>query len=276
MFTASLGELREAALRQPGAVERSGIIKFQCPACCADGHDLQEDNAGLFPDGKWGCANTSTREHWDAIGRALGAFTGRRQPNSASGGSAMPGRAAEAAPSDGSYIIVGGRICRRRPTRDGEVLDPLCNFVAKVIEEIVLDDGAETTRAFILEGQLENNGRLPAVRVPVARFPRCHGSPNRGVCARWSVLGTRHAITCARRSRCCHQPRCPAMSSPIPAGGRSGMNGSTSPPMAPSAPRAMRWILGRNSPGMPLPLQAEDPVGAMRASLTCSVGISRP
>jgi hypothetical protein len=70
----------------------------------------------------------------------------------------------------GPYLARGGRLCRRRQTRDGEVIDPLCNFVAKVTEELVLDDGAETTRAFMLEGQLDNNGRLPAIRVPAARF----------------------------------------------------------------------------------------------------------
>jgi hypothetical protein len=76
--------LRTAALRQPGAHERaSGMIKFQCPACAAEGHDTHEDNAGLFiNDGKWGCAFASSdtakgRAHWEAIGQALGAFTYR-------------------------------------------------------------------------------------------------------------------------------------------------------------------------------------------------------
>jgi hypothetical protein len=65
--------LRAAALAQPGGVERhSGIIKFQCPQCRAEGHDASQDNAGLFPNGKWGCAYTDERTHWDAIGRVLG------------------------------------------------------------------------------------------------------------------------------------------------------------------------------------------------------------
>jgi hypothetical protein len=77
--------LRAAALRQPGARERAtGIVKFQCPQCAADGHDVTQDNAGFFPDGKWGCAyapmsaeTDSGRAHWEAIGHALGAFTHR-------------------------------------------------------------------------------------------------------------------------------------------------------------------------------------------------------
>jgi hypothetical protein len=50
------------------------------------------------------------------------------------------------------------------------VIDPLCNFVARVTEELVLDDGAETTRAFMLEGQLDNGLRLPPIRVPASKF----------------------------------------------------------------------------------------------------------
>ncbi len=72
--------LRAAALRQPGAHERaSGMIKFQCPACAAEGHDEHRDNAVLFLDtGKWGCAYAveadQGRAHRKAIGEALGAF----------------------------------------------------------------------------------------------------------------------------------------------------------------------------------------------------------
>jgi hypothetical protein len=83
MSTAELERLVEAARRQPGARERaSGIIKFQCPACAAEGHDHHQDNAGLFlHDGKWGCAfagdTDEGRQHWEAIGRVLGAFNGR-------------------------------------------------------------------------------------------------------------------------------------------------------------------------------------------------------
>ena len=78
-----LARLTAAALQQPGARERAtGMIKFQCPACAADGHDAHQDNAGLFADtATWGCAfakdTPDGRRHWDAIGRALGAFDHR-------------------------------------------------------------------------------------------------------------------------------------------------------------------------------------------------------
>jgi hypothetical protein len=47
-----LERLRQAALQQPGAVERmSGIVKFACPQCRAEGHDEHQDNAALFAEG---------------------------------------------------------------------------------------------------------------------------------------------------------------------------------------------------------------------------------
>src|SRR5207249_11243077 len=73
-----LERLQEVALQQPGAVRRHAGIKFQCPACAAEGHDKHQDNACLFNDGRWGCAWSKDTElgraHWDAIGLTLGAL----------------------------------------------------------------------------------------------------------------------------------------------------------------------------------------------------------
>jgi hypothetical protein len=64
-------ELLERALRQPGAKRRGdGGVKFQCPACRAEGHDKHRDNAKVFADGRWGCAFDSA--HGRAIATALG------------------------------------------------------------------------------------------------------------------------------------------------------------------------------------------------------------
>ena len=70
----------------------------------------------------------------------------------------------------GPYVVHHGRLCHRRETKDGPVLDALANFTAMIREEFVLDDGVETTRAFLLEGRLETGQPLPLVRVPAARF----------------------------------------------------------------------------------------------------------
>jgi Bifunctional DNA primase/polymerase, N-terminal len=69
-----------AALRQPGARQRGDDVKFQCPGCAALGRDTAQDNARLFTaTSRWGCAVFSygvpgSRDHWRAIGHALGAF----------------------------------------------------------------------------------------------------------------------------------------------------------------------------------------------------------
>lgn len=71
---------------------------------------------------------------------------------------------------EGPYCVTGGRICHVRVTQNGEVLVPLCNFSAQVIEELELDDGSEISRAFVLEGKLDTGRGLPTVRIPAERF----------------------------------------------------------------------------------------------------------
>lgn len=70
----------------------------------------------------------------------------------------------------GPYHVEDGCLAREKPTQHGVITEPLCNFAAQVTEELVLDDGVEPSRAFIIEGHLETGERLPAVRVPAARF----------------------------------------------------------------------------------------------------------
>jgi hypothetical protein len=70
----------------------------------------------------------------------------------------------------GPYRVKDGCIYIEKQTRNGPTLRPLCNFVAHVEEEIVLDDGAETIRAFVLSGTLANGQTLPSIRVPAAKF----------------------------------------------------------------------------------------------------------
>jgi len=76
----------------------------------------------------------------------------------------------ESQPSTYPYAVEDGRIVRYRETKDGTVMEPLCNFDAQIKEEIVLDDGAESTRAFIVGGTIESGGSLPPVRIPASKF----------------------------------------------------------------------------------------------------------
>jgi hypothetical protein len=68
------------------------------------------------------------------------------------------------------YLIERGRICRIKKTRDADITEPLCNFIARVTEEMILDDGVESTRAFLVQGNLETGEALPQLRVAANRF----------------------------------------------------------------------------------------------------------
>jgi hypothetical protein len=78
--------------------------------------------------------------------------------------------AAGAFDSTGPYRIEGGRIVKVRQTKEGPITEPLCNFTAEVTEEILLDDGAEATRAFVVDGRLDTGQILPSIRIPASRF----------------------------------------------------------------------------------------------------------
>jgi hypothetical protein len=69
-----------------------------------------------------------------------------------------------------NYAIVGGRICHMKAYNNLLVPEPLCNFEAEIVEEIVQDDGVETTCVFILKGKLAGGRLLPRGRVPAGRF----------------------------------------------------------------------------------------------------------
>lgn len=73
------------------------------------------------------------------------------------------------------------------PPADGVLTDgegqPLCNFDARIVREITLDDGLNPTRIlFTLEGHLENGSPLPQVRIPAEDFEAMKWVP-----ARWGA-----------------------------------------------------------------------------------------
>jgi len=68
------------------------------------------------------------------------------------------------------YVVEDNRICWSKRGLDGEVLIPLCNFNAKVIEDIIKDDGLETTRFFKVMGTGGNGTSLPVAEVSAASF----------------------------------------------------------------------------------------------------------
>ena len=57
------------------------------------------------------------------------------------------------------YVVEHGQISRLKQIKQGESIseyaEALCNFDAQIKEEVILDDGADSTRAFIIDGRLE-------------------------------------------------------------------------------------------------------------------------
>lgn len=85
----------------------------------------------------------------------------------------------------GQYLIREGRICRRKQTLHGEVIVPLCNFVARIAEEVAHDNGVEVKRLLSITGQHVDGSHLPAVLVEATQF-----SNMRWVTSQWGT----HAI----------------------------------------------------------------------------------
>jgi hypothetical protein len=56
-----------------------------------------------------------------------------------------------------------------RPTKNGEVPTPLTNFSARIVGDVLEDDGAEVRRRFEIEAQL--HGQTVRFTIPVADFP---------------------------------------------------------------------------------------------------------
>ncbi len=71
-----------------------------------------------------------------------------------------------------NYGISGSRIVYLRPTMDGVVEVPLCNFSARIVETNIRDDGTERIAAFVIEGTLVNGRTLPSAIVNTGEFAR--------------------------------------------------------------------------------------------------------
>jgi hypothetical protein len=83
------------------------------------------------------------------------------------------GRAASFSANEhsGPYKVKKGRICRVRTFDGQETVEELCNFAAKIEEEVSHDDGAEVKHNFTISGQLDNGRTLPDATVAANNFP---------------------------------------------------------------------------------------------------------
>jgi Bifunctional DNA primase/polymerase, N-terminal len=70
---------------------------------------------------------------------------------------------------DQSYFATDEGLFWRKPSRDGESIVQLTNFSARIVEDVVTDDGVETRRNFKI-GTVRN-GRATTATVPAREFP---------------------------------------------------------------------------------------------------------
>jgi len=87
------------------------------------------------------------------------------------------------------YAVSDGRICRLR----GDAYEPLCNFVATIRREVLIDDGAAEHGELEIAGLLDTGQPLASARVPLAQFARMDW-----VLAQW---GTRARVRAGLGSR---------------------------------------------------------------------------
>jgi hypothetical protein len=145
-------QLRDNAMPEPEA--ESLLIRFAASVGKHGDHLYTEEEARETVRSAY---SRPPREPWAAGSDP--SWAGLEQTHS-SGGQEAPG----------PYRIEDGRIVRAKQTKDGPMTEALCNFTARVTEEVALDDGVESARAFLIEGTLETGEPLPPARVQAARF----------------------------------------------------------------------------------------------------------
>jgi hypothetical protein len=99
----------------------------------------------------------------------------------------------------GEYRISGGRIVHLRPTPQGAVEVPLCNFWVRIVETVRRDDGAESLTAFAIEGALVDGRPLEKAIVKASDFPRMDWPTSAwsGRAVVYAGMGTRDHLRCA-------------------------------------------------------------------------------
>jgi len=71
------------------------------------------------------------------------------------------------------YRVENGCLCREHATPQGGItLVPLANFAAKIVQQIVRDDGVERRTTLVIEGRLQSGQALPRVEVGAETFTR--------------------------------------------------------------------------------------------------------
>ena len=72
-----------------------------------------------------------------------------------------------------TYFVSGDDcLCREKPTPDGPISVPICNFVAHLVEQITHDDCVERRMYLAIEGTLRGGQPVPRIEISADEFPR--------------------------------------------------------------------------------------------------------
>ena len=175
--------------------------------------------------------------------------------------------------TQGPYVISNGRMYYRKRNSDGDVLVPLCNFEARIVSEVVRDDGAEPKLYLEVEGEI-GASPLPRTIVPATEFASMNWVlPGWGVTAVVSAgMGAKdrlreaiqvHSSKAERRRIYTHVGWCKINGDWVylHAGGAIGKNGNASG-VSVEPEGALKNI------SFPDPPEGEELRGAIRASLS--------
>jgi hypothetical protein len=76
----------------------------------------------------------------------------------------------DSAASKTPYRVDNGKIVHDRMTKDGITSVPLCNFDARIVEQLTIDDGVEKRISLTVSGKLAEGPPPPQVDIPAADF----------------------------------------------------------------------------------------------------------
>ena len=92
------------------------------------------------------------------------------------------------------YCVEGGKLCWVKQSQEGETIVPLCNFDARIAEEIIRDNGIEVTGSFKIIGTDFQGRPLPSTEVPLSGFETMNW-----VVPAWGLKGIVSANQAARQ-----------------------------------------------------------------------------
>lgn len=137
--------------------------------CLSEKHCFEAHPPWIRQDNQWILDEKAPRKEWPQPSPVRWIYQKERET--------PVKNAAETGPNedDSPYIIQDGRIGHLKMVKKGmTVFEPLCNFTAKVTEEIERDNGVEAIKTFAIEGELDDGEKLPRIEIPALQFTNMH------------------------------------------------------------------------------------------------------